>query len=180
MGLDMFIFKHKRFEDATLSDVMAVDSYLELVQYKKEHPECKSTMEEWCGRSKPANNLIKFFGKDWTKDGGRSYEEVAYWRKANMVHKWFVEHVQDGEDDCDIHRELTRQDLLDLLGEVVVVLRDPTMAEKLLPTQPGFFFGEYEYDDYYLSKLYSTVEQIGRILVTTDWENEALYYVSSW
>ena len=180
MGLDMFIFKHKRFEGATLNDAMAVESYLDLVQYKKEHPECKYTMEEWCGKSKPADSFIKFFGKDCTEDGGRPYEEVAYWRKANMIHKWFVERVQDGEDDCDIHRELTRQDLLDLLDEVVVVLRHPTTANKLLPTQSGFFFGEYEYDDYYLSKLYSTVEQIGRILGTTDWDNEALYYVSSW
>lgn len=27
-------------------------------------------------------------------------EDVAYWRKANMIHKWFVDNVQDGEDDC--------------------------------------------------------------------------------
>lgn len=26
--------------------------------------------------------------------------EVAYWRKANAIHKWFVDNVQDGEDDC--------------------------------------------------------------------------------
>ena len=25
---------------------------------------------------------------------------VAYWRKANAIHKWFVDHVQDGVDDC--------------------------------------------------------------------------------
>lgn len=28
---------------------------------------------------------------------------VAYWRKANAIHRWFVENVQDGEDDCDDH-----------------------------------------------------------------------------
>lgn len=27
-------------------------------------------------------------------------EEVAYWRKANQIHAWFVENVQDGKDDC--------------------------------------------------------------------------------
>lgn len=27
-------------------------------------------------------------------------EDVAYWRKANAIHKWFVEWVQDGEDNC--------------------------------------------------------------------------------
>lgn len=27
-------------------------------------------------------------------------EEVAYWRKANAIHRWFVEHVQHGKDEC--------------------------------------------------------------------------------
>jgi hypothetical protein len=27
-------------------------------------------------------------------------EQVAYWRKANAIHKWFVDNVQDGKDDC--------------------------------------------------------------------------------
>ena len=26
--------------------------------------------------------------------------EAAYWRKANQIHNWFVENIQDGEDDC--------------------------------------------------------------------------------
>jgi len=27
-------------------------------------------------------------------------ELVGYWRKANAIHKWFVDNVQEGEDDC--------------------------------------------------------------------------------
>ena len=27
-------------------------------------------------------------------------EEVMYWRKANHIHAWFVENVQNGQDDC--------------------------------------------------------------------------------
>lgn len=27
-------------------------------------------------------------------------EQVAYWRKANHIHKWFVDNIQNGEDDC--------------------------------------------------------------------------------
>lgn len=27
-------------------------------------------------------------------------EEVMYWRKANHIHAWFVDNVQDGQDDC--------------------------------------------------------------------------------
>lgn len=27
--------------------------------------------------------------------------EVVYWRKANAIHKWFVDNVQNGEDNCE-------------------------------------------------------------------------------
>jgi len=30
-------------------------------------------------------------------------EQVAYWRKANAIHRWFVENVQDGNDNCGEH-----------------------------------------------------------------------------
>ena len=26
--------------------------------------------------------------------------DVMYWRKANQIHKWFVDNVQEGNDDC--------------------------------------------------------------------------------
>ena len=27
-------------------------------------------------------------------------EEVAYWRKFNALHNWFVQNCQDGVDEC--------------------------------------------------------------------------------
>ena len=35
--------------------------------------------------------------------------EVAYWRKANAIHKFFVDTVQDGIDDCEFHHEVTKE-----------------------------------------------------------------------
>lgn len=43
------------------------------------------------------------------------FTEVGYWRKANHIHKWFVENVQDGIDDCDYHHEVTKEILEELL-----------------------------------------------------------------
>jgi hypothetical protein len=42
-------------------------------------------------------------------------EQVAYWRKANHIHKWFVDNCQDGEDDC---REacVSQEQLADLVA----------------------------------------------------------------
>jgi hypothetical protein len=139
-------------------------------------------------------------------------EEVGYWRKANMIHNWFVEHVQDGIDDCRYHNEVTKETLEELLdtcikvyesctmivgtvkngkmtdkngewvdciepGKVVI---DPTVAEELLPTRAGFFFGSYDYDEYYVDKIENTIRIIKDVLATTDFDTEAIYYISSW
>jgi hypothetical protein len=38
---------------------------------------------------------------------------VAYWRKANAIHRWFVDNVQKGVDDCDEYY-VTREKLTEL------------------------------------------------------------------
>lgn len=40
---------------------------------------------------------------------------VAYWRKANQVHNWFVTNVQNGVDNCEPH-PVTEQDIIKLLN----------------------------------------------------------------
>lgn len=46
---------------------------------------------------------------------------VAQWRKANQIHKWFVDHVQDGKDDCGYYNVEVEQ-LQELLETVNKVL----------------------------------------------------------
>ena len=53
------------------------------------------------------------------------WTELAYWRKANMIHKWFVDNVQHGKDDCGEY-ELTKKDcqkLLKACQSVLAVIR---------------------------------------------------------
>lgn len=40
-------------------------------------------------------------------------EDAAYWRKANMIHRWFVDNVQDGEDDCGEYH-VSKEQILEL------------------------------------------------------------------
>lgn len=47
--------------------------------------------------------------------------ELAYWRKANAIHNWFIINVKNGQDDCKEHR-LTEEDLQNLLVTVNDVL----------------------------------------------------------
>ena len=84
-------------------------------------------------------------------------ETFGYWRKANAIHNWFVENIQDGNDDQRDYR-VTIEELKELLDLVNEVLADHSKAEELLPTRSGFFFGGTEYDEYYFADLKDTKE----------------------
>lgn len=150
------------------------------------------------------------------KRGGEFYswesifEEVGYWRKANAIHKWFVENVQDDVDDCDRY-EVSKEQLEELLETCIKVrdglklvkglvengrtyengqwkpiieegeyIEDPTIAEELLPTQSGFFFGSTNYDQWYMQDITATIEILTNVLETTDFDREMVVYTSSW
>jgi len=101
--------------------------------------------------------------------------EVGYWRKANQIHKWFVDNIQEGNDDCKEYyvSEEKIKELHDLCTEII---NDPKKAEELLPSHPGFFFGSYEYDEYYIKDLQHTIEILEPLLNSDD----SIYYSSSW
>lgn len=104
-------------------------------------------------------------------------EEVMYWRKANAIHKWFVDCVQKGNDDCGTY-DVSKEQLQALLDLVTSVLKDRTLAAQVLPTQEGFFFGSTEYDEYYWQDLEDTKAALTEILAT---EGDVDYeYHSSW
>ena len=99
-------------------------------------------------------------------------EEVHTWRKANAIHNWFVENVQDGKDDCKpyfVEREQL-ETLVSLCKEAY-----KTKDGSLLPTQSGFFFGSTDYDEYYFDDLNLTVEALDNLD-----DNGDYYYSSSW
>ena len=134
-------------------------------------------------------------------------ELVAQWRKANAIHRWFVENVQDGKDECQESYVSTEQ-LQTLLTTVESVLNaikvtdgdahngtawdqngrteeyepgriitNPEVAHTLLPTKSGFFFGGTDYDEFYIQDLEYTRDTIKSILAEEDSE---YYYRASW
>lgn len=106
--------------------------------------------------------------------------EAMYWRKANAIHRWFVNECQDGEDGCR-HSEVSRDQLIELRDLCQQVLDDPDRASELLPTQGGFFFGSTEYGEGYVQDLRETVEGLTRIIDNAEFErNWDFYYHSSW
>ncbi len=135
-------------------------------------------------------------------------EDVAYWRKANAIHNWFVENVQQNEDDCEEYalieedmialRDLCRQVLAAsklIPGKVSTgytfdgdkkvhsfkdgqVIEDSSVAEELLPTAGGFFFGQTSYDEDYYEDIRYTEETLTKLL--EEGGEGCYYYQSSW
>ena len=105
---------------------------------------------------------------------------AAYWRKANQIHGWFVRNVQDDTDDCGSY-EVSRDDLQALVDLCRKVLANRKLAAKLLPPNEGFFFGGYEYDDYYFNELQRTADELVALLEALPKDSGWCFeYQSSW
>lgn len=105
---------------------------------------------------------------------------VAYWRKANQIHGWFVANVQDGKDECQ-EAYVEREKLVEL-RDLAKRAADEKNSELLTP-QGGFFFGSTEIDDWYWRDLEHTVEQLDAVLNNPVFEKGggwSFYYHSSW
>ena len=136
-------------------------------------------------------------------------EELAYWRKANMIHNWFVQNVQNGEDNCksyycdydnlkelrDICRAVlekmevvtTKKEFDDYTGGECTKkeidfrqILNIEDIEKELPTASGFFFGGTEYDEWYIRDLEETDEVLTKLLAEEGAKSGDYYYHSSW
>jgi hypothetical protein len=105
--------------------------------------------------------------------------EVGYWRKANQIHNWFCVNIQNGEDNCKSYY-VSEEKLKELLKLCKKVLANKKLAEKLLPTAQGFFFGSYDYDEYYFSDLENTITIIETIFKEVNLEEYDIEYCSSW
>jgi hypothetical protein len=149
---------------------------------------------------------------DAEPDGRRKITvHAGYWRKANHIHKWFVDNVQHGVDECqeapvtlDQLRQL-KSDCLQVLGRSELVpgkinngqiltkegwsnvvedgnvIAEPAVAQEILPTASGFFFGGTDYDEWYYRDVEHTVTVIDACLAAAD-ANDTItfYYQSSW
>ena len=130
-------------------------------------------------------------------------ESAIYWRKANAVHSWFVENVQDGVDECAPHyvsfRELEK--LKQACLDSIAIMQNSTMVNKQisvgwnsdgdimdtikvfdvdpadLPISPtsGFFFGSTELTEWFLEDLQFTADEISKLDPDAEYE-----YCSSW
>ena len=126
------------------------------------------------------------YGSDW-KCSTKIYD-VIEWRKANAIHNWFVENVQDGNDDCGRY-PVSVDKLKDLRSACRNAMqcydeRNIEDTAMWMPTQDGFFFGSTDYDEWYREDLQRTFDACNNLIRTIespdrkDWLS--VEYESSW
>lgn len=106
-------------------------------------------------------------------------EQVAYWRKFNALHAWFVQNCQGGVDECQ-ESYVSIEKLKELLAALEQVIADKNSATKVLPTQGGFFFGGTDYDDYYFQDVKDTIKVLKALIKESEGVDCDFYYQASW
>ncbi len=162
MGLDMYLLAIPKIKGVSLDEFKWAERHLS--RLAKEAPILYEKVKSY----------IKI-GEPWV--GLRT--EVAYWRKANHIHHWFVENVQEGEDDCRNY-EVKPNQIEALYNLCDCIIKGDIRPWEGLPTMPGFFFGSLDYDSYYFHEIKRTHELLGRILESDFFEQNYLIYLSDW
>jgi len=107
---------------------------------------------------------------------------IAYWRKANAIHAWFVAECADGVDECQ-QIPVFRSDLVELNNLCKSVMNDPSTALKTLPpTRQPVIFGQNNIDIYYMLHIKDTISILDNILEIIPDDNDKwnFVYQASW
>ena len=92
-----------------------------------------------------------------------------YYRKVNFLYAFFAEALTD--EQCVV----TKHDVETIISHCKEVLADHSLAEKLLPTQSGFFFGSTAYDEWYFKDVEFVLEQFTKYL--EGWDDDTIGWV---
>ena len=165
MGLDMYLSARKYINKIDWS----------ILDKQNDIDYAEATFPQW-------NEIVDVAGLSHVANKNDIYGvnvsvNCAYWRKVNAVHKWFVDNVQNGEDDCGEYY-VPNDKIIELLTTARQCLfnKDPN----LLPPQGGFFFGNTDIDEWYWHGIKDTIKQLKRLSELPDFDELSFYYQSSW
>lgn len=225
MGLDMYLYRQERINNYDLMTLLQAKNYYLAIEYERMRGEIESKQKSTTERIQDFVNdwgldeddlkinteiidhlrqYVRFNKIDYgferltlsTSDNDND-PEIMYWRKANAIHKWFVENVQDGVDDCGYYVVSIDQiyDLMDCCHKILNTIPKletikeydyvfPTKAvetaQEVLPTTSGFFFGDTNYNYFYFQDILDTYNMLKKLVENFDSEKYFYYYHSSW
>lgn len=101
-------------------------------------------------------------------------EDDVHFRKVNFVYRYFSDKLVD---ECCF---VDKSDIEELISRCDKVLADHSLAEELLPTQSGFFFGGTDYNEWYFKDIEDCKVKMEGLLSKYNEETDVIYFVMSW
>lgn len=159
---------------------LSARTYVEKVDWNKIHQNENLSYNDEEAIKPEFSEIVKTAGlADLANDiyGASVSVTALYWRKANQIHNWFVQSVQNGEDNCGEYY-VTHEKLNELLSvcEEAYKTRNPRLLEPVA----GFFFGSTDIDEWYWKDIKRTITQIKKIQKHKLYDKLSFYYSSSW
>ena len=108
------------------------------------------------------------------------YSDVAYFRKVNFLLPYF-----NYEENCS-EIVIDKYDVEELIEDCERVLASKdtdeaeSVADELLPTEEGFFFGNTDYDECYFNDVREVADKFTEILDTFDFDENELVMSCWW
>ncbi len=138
-------------------------------------------------------NLVKKLDK-MVGEFNNNTDIIIYWRKANMIHGWFLKNVSWIEDNVttDVFKGSVLDNLVsdvetvvnlieekyDVNDYIIITEEDPIYRKiiELLPPTPGYFFGSNDIDNIY----YEILKHALKDLKDRYNQDDDYYYHASW
>lgn len=186
MGLDMYLYrKHYyggRYKDKDKHDLKLSGDFA-----KKQRIDISrvSYIEENVGYWRKANAIHNWFVRN-VQDGEDNCAQYYVEREQLQTLLDTIEKVLDASELVDGNvwngkrsKKVDGKYVMEDVYEKGKIIKNPRVAQQLLPTTSGFFFGSTGYDEYYISDLKYTRKLLKDILkYKKDYAD--YYYQSSW
>lgn len=135
--------------------------------------------------------LDMFLYKRNKNSKGDEREEICYWRKANAILNWFDHNLNEvknqnvEENENGFGREgvqnttyyrVSKEECEKLLSDCKNLLANRKDIPNDLQPTSGFFFGNYEINDWYWDDIQDTVKMLEESLPNIDWDNDIVEF----
>ena len=177
MGLDIYFQKHKNFN---LQIERAFDKFWDKFNEDMLVSEVRALAEKLGIADRLTIEECEYDGHPFVDASRNDTERVGYMRKHNHLLPYFKY-----EDNCS-DRFVSKSEVEAFIDDAKTVISHryeddaQEVAEDLIPTESGFFFGSTEYDEYYYADLEEDIRIFEEILDNFDFNNDVLIMHCWW
>ena len=161
----------KRLEEVTDDDKAYCEVYDDVFSHMADFTKYSFKYQKMLEEPNDISVVKDFFNEF---EYGYYAESEVYFRKVNFVYNFFVDKLEDERCFAD------KSDIEELISRCDKVLADHSLAQELLSTRSGFFFGSTDYDEWYFKDVEDCKQQMEKLLSMYDEDTDVVIFIMSW